>query len=54
MKGLILLDGSVNRNRCLNNFFTVNELSIMNMNILRDFGCMKSVPTYLCKGLNLK
>ena len=30
------------------------ETQIMNMNISTDFGCFKSAPTHICKGLNLR
>ena len=30
------------------------EIQIMNMNISTDFGCFKSAPTHICKGLNLR
>ena len=30
------------------------ETQIMNFNISTDFGCFKSAPTHICKGLNLK
>ena len=29
------------------------ETQIMNMNISTDFGCFKSAPNHICKGLNL-
>ena len=29
------------------------ETQIMNMNISTDFGCFRSAPTHICKGLNL-
>ena len=30
------------------------ETQIMNMNISTDFGCFKSAPSHICKGLNLR
>ena len=30
------------------------ETQIMNMNISTDFGCFRSAPTHICKGLNLR
>ena len=30
------------------------ETQIMNINISTDFGCFKSAPTHICKGLNLR
>jgi hypothetical protein len=30
------------------------ETQIMNLNISANFGCFKSAPSYICKGLNLK
>ena len=30
------------------------ETHIMNMNISTDFGCFKSAPSHICKGLNLR
>ena len=30
------------------------ETQIMNFNISTEFGCFKSAPTHICKGLNLK
>ena len=30
------------------------ETQIMNINISTEFGCFKSAPTHICKGLNLK
>ena len=30
------------------------ETQIMNLNISSNFGCFKSAPSYICKGLNLK
>jgi len=30
------------------------ETQIMNINISTDFGCFKSAPSHICKGLNLK
>ncbi len=30
------------------------ETQIMNMKISTDFGCFKSAPSYICKGLNLR
>ena len=30
------------------------ETQIMNMNISTDFGCLKSAPSHICKGLNLR
>ena len=30
------------------------ETQIMNINISTEFGCLKSAPTHICKGLNLK
>ena len=30
------------------------ETQIMNINISIEFGCLKSAPTHICKGLNLK
>ena len=30
------------------------ETQIININISTDFGCFKSAPNHICKGLNLK
>ena len=30
------------------------ETQIMNINISTEFGCFKSAPSHICKGLNLK
>ena len=30
------------------------ETQITNINISTDFGCFKSAPSHICKGLNLK
>ena len=30
------------------------ETQIINMNISTDFGCFKSAPSHICKGLNLR
>ena len=30
------------------------EAQIMNINISTEFGCLKSAPSHICKGLNLK
>ena len=30
------------------------ETQIMNINISTEFGCLKSAPSHICKGLNLK
>jgi len=30
------------------------ETQIMNINISTEFGCCKSAPSHICKGLNLK
>ena len=30
------------------------ETQIMNMNISADFGCFKSAPSHVCKGLRLR
>ena len=30
------------------------ETQIMNMNISTDFGCFRSAPSHICKGLNLR
>ena len=30
------------------------ETQIMNINISTEFGCLKSAPDHICKGLNLK
>ncbi len=30
------------------------ETQIMNISISTDFGCFKSAPSHICKGLNLK
>ena len=30
------------------------ETQIMNMNISTDFGCFKSAPSHICKGLHLR
>ena len=30
------------------------ETQIMNTNISTEFGCFKSAPSHICKGLNLK
>ena len=30
------------------------ETQIMNINLSTEFGCFKSAPSHICKGLNLK
>ena len=30
------------------------ETQVMNINICTDFGCFKSAPSHICKGLNLR
>ena len=30
------------------------ETQIMNLNISKDFGCLRSAPNHICKGLNLR
>jgi len=30
------------------------ETQIMNINISKEFGCIKSAPSHICEGLNLK
>ena len=30
------------------------ETQIMNINISTEFGCLKSAPSHICEGLNLK
>ncbi|KGF93490.1 hypothetical protein EU93_0119 [Prochlorococcus marinus str. MIT 9116] len=30
------------------------ETQIMNINISSEFGCLKSAPSHICEGLNLK
>ena len=30
------------------------ETQIINLNISTDFGCFKSAPSHICKGLNLR
>ena len=30
------------------------ETQIMNINISKDFGCFKSAPSHICKGLSLR